>query len=118
MDASDRFSEKRSDTDRGQFGPAGRRRHGVGGDHIVDELVGAQPLDGASGEQPMGAGNRHRQNAEVPEPLGDLEDRPAGGDLVVQHDRVPPGDIADDRIDHHSVICQSPLAAGGDRQPE
>ena len=46
-----------------QLGPVGRRRDGVGGDHLGDHRVAAEPLDRLADEQPVRTGDRGRRAA-------------------------------------------------------
>ena len=58
-------------------------------------------------------------DAALPQPLQELEDRPAGRDLVVEHDRSSrPSTSPDDRVDHHGLVVDPLLAAGRDRQAQ
>ena len=54
----------------------------------------------------------------LPQLVQQLDDRPRGGDLVVQHDHVLARDVADDPVDHHRVVGQPLLGARGDREVE
>ena len=47
-----------------------------------------------------------------------LDDRAAGGDLVVEDDGLLAGHVADDRVDHDLVVGLALLAAGRDRHAE
>ena len=94
-----------------QLGPAGRRRDGVGGDHLGDHRVVAQPLHRAPGEQPVGAGDGRLGDPAVGEPVEQLDDRATGGDLVVEDDGAPALDVTDDRVDDDAVVAEAPLAS-------
>ena len=52
------------------------------------------------------------------ETVEEFDDRAAGGDLVVEDDRVATGDVADDGVDHDTVVGDAALGACGDRQAE
>ena len=59
-----------------------------------------------------------RVTAEVGEPVEQLDDRPAGGDLVVEDDGALAGHVTDDRVDDDLVVGQSLLRAGGHGQTQ
>ena len=116
VDPGDRLGEQPGHRPDLQVGPAA----GAGTVSVVTTsvIIGwvLQPLDGRAGEQPVGAGDRRLGAAEVLEPLQQLDDRAAGGDLVVEDDGPLAGDVADDRVDDDLVVGEPLLAAGRDGQ--
>src|SRR3954471_20055904 len=101
-----------------QLRPPARGRHGVGGDDLADHRVVAEPFDGLADEQPVRARDGRTGAAELLQLVEQLDDRPAGGDLVVEDDRMLALDVTDDRVDDDPVVGQPLLAAGGDGEAQ
>ena len=74
--------------------------------------MSAKFVDGLPGEEAVGAGHCGFGNALLGEFVHEFDDRAAGGDLVVEHDGPLADDIADDRVDDHTVVTEPPLGAG------
>src|SRR6476646_9602857 len=85
VDPVDGLGEQGSDRAHRELGPVGDRyRHRVGGEHLGDAGVVAQPLQRLAGEQSVRARDSHARAVLLGEPVEQLDDRPAGGDLVVE----------------------------------
>ena len=65
----------------------------------ISSTSGWSPIrfERSAGEQPVRAGHPDRPRLQLAQPVQQLQDRAALGDLVVEHDDVPARDLADDR---------------------
>ena len=77
----------------------------------ADSRASASPAN-----RPCVQATRIAADVALAQPVEQLEHRAALGDLVVQHDHVPAGDLADDRADHHLVVGEPLLGAGRHRR--
>jgi hypothetical protein len=86
--------------------------HGVGAHDLQDVRLLAEPLEGAGREESVRAGHPDRPGLRLPEPVEKFQDGAALGDLVVQDDHIPSGDLADHRVDADPVVGIPLFGAG------
>ena len=86
VDPLDRGCKQGGDADHLEPGKVGRRRHGVGGDHLADRGVVAEALHGRPREKPVRAQHRRVQRPELAGLVDHLDDGASGGNLVVEDD--------------------------------
>jgi hypothetical protein len=95
-----------------------RHRHRVRAHQLVHVRLGDQLAQRAVREQPVRAGDAHGPHVLLAQPVQQLDQRGATGDLVVDDDDVPAGHVADDGADGHLVVAVPLLGARGHRQAQ
>ena len=113
MNAPDGLGERRRDGDDVQLRCRLRGRQRIGGDDLTHQRLRRDPLQRAIAEQPVRTGDTHRPSVPFAQPVQELDDRGAAGDLVVEHDDVAALHIANDRADRDPLVAVPLLRAGG-----
>jgi hypothetical protein len=120
VDPPDRLGERRGHRQHVQLRVHGRDRdwHRVRADDLDDVLARGQLVQRPVGEQAVGAGHADRADLLLAQPVEQLEHGGAARDLVVEHDHVPAGHVADDGRDRDLGVVVAFLRAGRDRHAQ